>query len=571
MQNKLSKDSAANMEDFHISDDAIASRFPYILPRSRLGVEMPSLEAFRKATKGHESTKTKEFSLVVATESSRQRILQGLKHRGFGKGLYNSFGGKLEPRESRVQCACRELKEETGIAVPEDHMAQCLVGVMHFTFDDEETEMVVRVYHVDVDTCGKEEVGATTKSVLVDTNAICGCEEITPTWIENWFDIPLANMFADDSLWLTRLILAYSEGKQVNIDGWYHFHPGGQQINSIRHYYMNIRPKRKSSALRQQNDMAEQESSSPLTLEKRLFHALHDNQIHSPSIKEFKEAFAFINAVKSCFRKQSFDVVIDVAGGHGALAALLLITTNAKRGVVIDPAQVGSDGVKRAWKKNFLPHKQLEYRHEDLRTGLPAELHQILLASAPERVLVVACHACQHLSEEILEIVCTKFRGVHAAVMPCCQKDRTGSWKSTSKNLDIPIAKVMDLLLAGKVMSWPSETFSQNGKKKQIYDYDVRMKLIDSTITPQNRVILCRAVPLQTGTSNNGISTVSASKKRLDKAHQKLAATYAKAHVQCTKRIGSDASWFLSKFGGSCLAIGLASGFLLAKMTNCRH
>lgn len=43
---------------------------------------------------------------------------------------------------------------------------------------------------------------------------------------------------------------------------------------------------------------------------------------------------------------------------------------------------------------------------------------------SPFRILVVACHACQHLTDETLEIACSY--GVHAAVLSCCQKDLSG-------------------------------------------------------------------------------------------------------------------------------------------------
>ena len=63
------------------------------------------------------------------------------------------------------------------------------------------------------------------------------------------------------------------------------------------------------------------------------------------SIREFREAFA----VRSAFHKskQSFDLVIDVAGGHEALGALFLLTTTIPQAVVIDPARVGN--VRKAW------------------------------------------------------------------------------------------------------------------------------------------------------------------------------------------------------------------------------
>ena len=65
-------------------------------------------------------------------------------------------------------------------------------------------------------------------------------------------------------------------------------------------------------------------SSSPpnppksITLEKQLFHALHENRI--TSIKEFKEAWAVANAVRKFLGDEGrMEHVVDVAGGHGVL------------------------------------------------------------------------------------------------------------------------------------------------------------------------------------------------------------------------------------------------------------
>ncbi|KAF5318452.1 hypothetical protein D9619_010845 [Psilocybe cf. subviscida] len=46
------------------------------------------------------------------------QVLLGFKKRGFGKGKYNGFGGKVEPGESSLQAAIRELEEESGVVAP---------------------------------------------------------------------------------------------------------------------------------------------------------------------------------------------------------------------------------------------------------------------------------------------------------------------------------------------------------------------------------------------------------------------------------------------------------------------
>lgn len=486
--------------------EAPKAKFRHVLPSSRLGTPHPSLDAYQEAVATNVPSKCKHYTLVVVTDASNNRILLGLKQRGFGKGMYNSFGGKVEEGEDLDECASRELLEETGIQVSREHMLQCHVGLLRFTFEDSDTEMVVHLFHVDVCTSSNNK----NETVLhIDPNVVRPCEEIIPEWWDNWYDIPLDNMFADDSLWLTRL-LESSNDKKLWIQGHFHFEPGGQQVNAIRHYHLTFKR----------------------SLEQELFHQLHIHRVHNPSIKEFKESFGFAKTVQSFFRKNVFSVVVDVAGGHGALAALLLIMfPTVEEAIVLDPADVGKGSVQRAWGK-FFKKKTLRYQPECLRTGLPKELRKLKKSN----VLVVACHACQHLSEEILEIA-SGF-GVSAAVMPCCQKDPSpgSTWKATSKNLDIPVEKVMDLLLAGKMMSWQN---SGNG-------YDVRIKMIDEQITPQNRIILCRYLENP--------------KKSTDEAYEKLKRIYRKAHENNRR----DSDWIGEHICVKSLAIGLAVGLVLS-------
>jgi 8-oxo-dGTP pyrophosphatase MutT (NUDIX family) len=521
--------------------------FRHALPSSRLGQEHESLESFRKAADFVPDTQ-KEYSLVVITEPSGagRRILLGEKHRGFGKGMYNSFGGKIEPGESDVESAKRELEEETGICVPIERMAQSKLGTLWFTFEDSPTEIVVHVFRINV-SCDDSTTssGERDESIFrIDPSVIRGCDEITPVWFPDWHEIPMHDMFADDSVWLTRVL---SSQEEVLVDGWFHFEPGGQEVNTILHYFMDFRPKNISAHNDNLGDLSEQSEGTPkassFTLEQRLFHALHDSKVHSPSVKEFKEAYAFANAVKKFLGRNTYDIVIDVAGGHGALAALFLVTTSARSAIVVDPVAVGGGGVSRAWG-TFFRGKELRYRYECLRSGLPAELESALKSTQADRILVVACHACQHLSDEILEVSCRY--GVHAAVMPCCQKDPSSagsSWKDISKKLDVSIEILMDVLLAGKAMSWTT------GKEAAV-SYDVRMKAIDGSITPQNRMILCRA---------QGVGDEKGLADKRSKAHDRLSRAYKRAHAAATDTIRPS-----SQLQGLHLVAGFALGYLVA-------
>ena len=92
-------------------------KFTHVQPEEKLGTQHASLIAFQKAAK-FAPTQDKLYTLVLVTEPARQRILLGKKQRGFGKRMYNSFGGKMEAGETEEESARRELLEETGIDVP---------------------------------------------------------------------------------------------------------------------------------------------------------------------------------------------------------------------------------------------------------------------------------------------------------------------------------------------------------------------------------------------------------------------------------------------------------------------
>ncbi len=449
--------------------------FPRCLLDSRLGERHHSLDDFRAAQPyGQSVRESTEYSVVVVTETLPEmeiqasttkeskgpkskrsssehntRILLGMRNRGPDRGFYTPFGGRfLDERESPEASACRELEKATTLKINRDEMGKSKVGVQRFTFENEPVEMIMHVFRIKLEKL----------SAKVDSQSVKGCDEVTPVWYNDLNTIPFDKMFADNSLWLIALL---KSSIPLKINGSYHFKDNHHETNTILHYYLNIHAKK-----------------SDFSMEQRLFHTLHDNQSNLLSIKEFKECYAFCNTVRTAYKHKNgkFDIVIDVAGGHGALAALFLICTPASYAVVIDPANVGGGRIQQAWGPDFMKNdKKLQYRRECLRTGLPDELEKALKMTNRNRILVVACHACQHLSEEILQIACQ--HRVHVAVMPCCQKDRSpgSAWKAVSKNLSVPVAKVIDILQCGKIMAFGS--------------HDVRLKCIDAKITPQNRII----------------------------------------------------------------------------------
>eukprot|EP00565_Helicotheca_tamesis_P008538 CAMPEP_0185727982 /NCGR_PEP_ID=MMETSP1171-20130828/3491_1 /TAXON_ID=374046 /ORGANISM="Helicotheca tamensis, Strain CCMP826" /LENGTH=272 /DNA_ID=CAMNT_0028396631 /DNA_START=14 /DNA_END=829 /DNA_ORIENTATION=+ len=194
-----------------------ASLFTNALPKPRLGVSHETLGSYLAsvypdvAQKGAPlpSMESKEYTLVVVTESRFRRILLGRKLRGFGMGFFNSFGGHLDhaidPTPSHG--AVRELAEETNINIPLSVMKEGAVGTLRFTFeDDKEKQMIVNLFRVDLE-CVSDSVsignsknvganrdcssigrtiGGKLPAIKIDPCVISGCDEIEPQWFDNW-------------------------------------------------------------------------------------------------------------------------------------------------------------------------------------------------------------------------------------------------------------------------------------------------------------------------------------------------------------------------------------------------
>jgi len=133
----------------------------------------------REITDDWQATDKATLLFVVQHE----RVLLIRKKRGLGAGKINGPGGKLEPGESNLQCALRELKEELHITArnPVDH------GRLRFQFQDG--------YSIDV----RVFIATEFDGKPIET------EEAIPHWY-SFSNIPFDEMWADDRIWLPKVL-----------------------------------------------------------------------------------------------------------------------------------------------------------------------------------------------------------------------------------------------------------------------------------------------------------------------------------------------------------------------------
>lgn len=111
-----------------------------------------------------------------------------MKKRGFGKGKWNGFGGKVKDEEKIGEAAERELREEIGIDASEMEK----VGVISFEFTNSDEMPEVHFFRVEKWSGEPRET-----------------EEMKPRWFDIK-NIPYDLMWPDDKFWLPLFL----EGKK---------------------------------------------------------------------------------------------------------------------------------------------------------------------------------------------------------------------------------------------------------------------------------------------------------------------------------------------------------------------
>lgn len=107
------------------------------------------------------------------------KLLLGMKKRGFGMGRYNGFGGKVEKDETIEEAARREVFEEVNLELID--LTQ--LGTIEFSWQNKDEILEVHIF----------------KSTQFN-----GIPEETEEMRPEWFDvkdIPFKKMWSDDPYW----------------------------------------------------------------------------------------------------------------------------------------------------------------------------------------------------------------------------------------------------------------------------------------------------------------------------------------------------------------------------------
>ena len=265
--------------------------------------------------------------------------------------------------------------------------------------------------------------------------------------------------------------------------------------------------------------------AAKVSLETKLYWSMRQAESPKPNEKEIREALAFFKQTNKLLRRKR--LVVDVCGSHGLIGGLFVAFGKADAAVVLDKFEPGSfRQVCAAWARHIgggdagegEGRCRLRFLRSDFKRVLPGLLAGGAASPAPcaelgldgidpSEIAVVACHACGHMSDEIIAM-CIR-AGADFAVMPCCHRDRdtqnqmalVAATLGTSEHAAIDAARVGSITARG---------------------YDCRWRTIDASISPENRILV--------GLAKHKAGTLAARAKSVEVADSKMGHLYAKIH-----------------------------------------
>jgi len=127
----------------------------------------------------------------------------GMKTRKIGMGCWNGYGGGVEEKESVLECAIRELKEESGLIAKYENLEKVAIVDFHNEKSDGSI-FVSRVHFFLV----KDWTG---EPVETEDNAM-----ITPTFFD-YDNLPYDNMMPADKAYFPLIL----KGKKLLVTSYY--------------------------------------------------------------------------------------------------------------------------------------------------------------------------------------------------------------------------------------------------------------------------------------------------------------------------------------------------------------
>lgn len=245
------------------------------------------------------------------------------------------------------------------------------------------------------------------------------------------------------------------------------------------------------------NGQQSKEPQKKYTLKQKILYALHCTKLRPiPAAKEMQESFAFFEKTQSFFKRH--DVIIDVCGSHGLVPYLYAVYCRTPHLYVIDSHR--PDSFETIGKVMEIKSGTIEYIEKDLYEALPELL--TFWRGKEEKVAVIACHACSHLSDSIMDI-CYQFDFLEFALMPCCQSRKTMNVGNIVDSLNLDLhrrecrKRGMDEDKIKKQRQPKGNRVVDPGMVKDLImygkgvqmGYTMRWKMIESRISPQNRIL----------------------------------------------------------------------------------
>ncbi len=135
--------------------------------------------------------------LTLCLAHTDTHVLLGQKKRGFGKGKWNGFGGKVEKGETIEEATRREMLEESGVLVSTLEK----MGLIYFEFEGNPEILEVHIFRAG------EYTGEPVET-----------DEMAPAWFRR-DEIPFDEMWPDDVYWFPTFF------KGIKFQGKFYFSP----------------------------------------------------------------------------------------------------------------------------------------------------------------------------------------------------------------------------------------------------------------------------------------------------------------------------------------------------------